>query len=156
MIKENIKYARSSTTKNTKHSLPKGNCWNGVGRFHCYHKNISSHQRNPKKNQCSLPRHKHLDNNNRLCYNLIIMERNFNHLNVWLPKKLKQAGLTVEQLSFKAKCSRASLYYYMQDINRPETQVMVRICHVFGVPLSEGLRQYTPKQVGRPRGTGAN
>jgi transcriptional regulator with XRE-family HTH domain len=78
------------------------------------------------------------------------MEKDFNLLGTWLPPLVKKTGLTFEQFARKVKVSRTAIYAYMVDNNRPETQTMVRICRVLGVPLEEGLRQYTPKKRGNP------
>jgi transcriptional regulator with XRE-family HTH domain len=79
------------------------------------------------------------------------MAKDFNHINRWLPPLLKSKGLTMEKFSRKVKVSRAAVYAYMTDRNRPDSQIMLRMCRVLGVPFEEGLKQYVPKQVGRPR-----
>jgi transcriptional regulator with XRE-family HTH domain len=78
------------------------------------------------------------------------MKKDFNNLKIWLEELLTRYKLSVEDLSKEADISRTSLYHYMNDKMRPTEQTMVRICHVFNVPLEEGLSQYTPKKAGRP------
>lgn len=75
----------------------------------------------------------------------------FNNLEVWLKPKIEALNLSVEGFAAKAGVSRASLYFYLKDKSRPSEQAMVKICQTLGVPLEEGLKQYTPKKVGRPR-----
>lgn len=78
--------------------------------------------------------------------------RDFNNIREWLLPKLETLDLSVEQFSREIGISRASLYFYMNDRARPSTQVMAKICHRVGVPFEEGLAQYTPRKVGRPKG----
>lgn len=77
------------------------------------------------------------------------MGKDFSNLGDWLPKQLRRVGLSVEQLARLAGLSRASVYFYIDDTCRPTEQSMVKICSVLGVPLDVGLRQYTPRQIGR-------
>ena len=80
------------------------------------------------------------------------METNYNHLDKWLTELLDHRQLSVEQLAEAVGLSRSSVYFYLQDKTRPDEDTMVRICNFLGVPLEEGLRQYTPRKRGRPRG----
>lgn len=88
-----------------------------------------------------------------LCYT-VIMARDFNNLKRWMLPKIDKLGITIEDFGNKAGVGRCSLYRYFSDKARPTEQVMVRICRVLGVPFEEGLRQYTPKPNGRPKGSG--
>jgi len=81
------------------------------------------------------------------------MRKNLNNIQVWLEPKLAAAGLSVERFARMCRVSRTSMYFYLIDTSRPTEQTMVRMCHVLGVPLEEGLAQYTPKKNGRPKGT---
>lgn len=81
------------------------------------------------------------------------MGQDFNHLKEWLSSHLEQRQLSVEEFSDMVDLSRASVYFYFQDKTRPDEATMARICTFLGVPLEEGLRQYTPRPRGRPRGT---
>jgi DNA-binding XRE family transcriptional regulator len=78
----------------------------------------------------------------------------YNHIAVWLDPHLIRLGLSVEKFADRCQVSRASLYFYLKDTCRPSTGVMARICRVLGVPLEEGLRQFTPRKGGRPAGSG--
>jgi transcriptional regulator with XRE-family HTH domain len=78
-------------------------------------------------------------------------DRDFNNLHRWLPAKLKKAGLSVERLSQLANITRATIYFWMTDKARPSEDTMLRVCRVLGVPFEEGLRQFSPKTMGRPR-----
>lgn len=78
------------------------------------------------------------------------MEKDYNHLKKWLPPLVKKLGLTFEQFARKSKVSRTAIYNYMSDADRPESDTMVRMCRILGVPFEEGLRQYTPKKRGNP------
>ena len=77
----------------------------------------------------------------------------FNRIKEWLEPKLAEMGISVETFSRMCGLSKASIYFYMADTTRPDEQSMAKICHALGVPLEEGLAQYTPKYKGRPRGT---
>jgi transcriptional regulator with XRE-family HTH domain len=78
--------------------------------------------------------------------------KDFNHLEEWLLPKIKERKLSVEKFSRLVKISKASIYFWFNDVTRPDTQTMVRVCQVLGVPLEEGLRQYTPRAEGRQPG----
>lgn len=80
--------------------------------------------------------------------------RDYNRIKQWLLPKLDTKGVSVEQFSREVGISRAELYFYFADKHRPSEQVMARICHALNVPFEEGLRQYTPRRNGRPRGSG--
>lgn len=76
--------------------------------------------------------------------------RDYSRLDKWLPEVIYKTGMSVEHFSYKAGISKQSLYFYMADKYRPSTQIMARICRTAGVPLEEGLQQYTPRRNGRP------
>lgn len=80
--------------------------------------------------------------------------KEFNRLPKWLAEKIAAKGITVEHFAWKVKISRGSIYYYLRGMVKPTTQAMVRICRALGVPLEEGLQQYSPSQMGRPKGSG--
>lgn len=80
-------------------------------------------------------------------------ERDFSNLPTWLPRKIKTTGLKMSQIANHTGISRATLYEYLSDKSRPSEQVMLRLCRVLGVPFEQGLAQYTPKPMGRPRGS---
>lgn len=75
-----------------------------------------------------------------------------NNLHKWLPAQCERAGISLERLSQLAEVSRASLYKWMADDDRPSEEAMQRVCSALGVDLIEGMNQYTPKKRGRPRG----
>jgi len=79
-------------------------------------------------------------------------ESGFNHIREWLLPKLDTIGISVEAFADMADISRASIYFYLNDQSRPSTQSMARICRVLGVPVEEGLSQYTSKPLGRGDG----
>lgn len=79
--------------------------------------------------------------------------KEFNNLPEWLSKRIKDKKITVERFAWKVKVSRGSLYYYLNGHSKPSSQVMVRICRELRVPLEEGLKQYSPSVIGRPKGT---
>ena len=76
----------------------------------------------------------------------------YNHIREWLGHHLQQKNLSVEQLARKAGLSRAMIYFYIEDRNRPSSNSMARICKVLGVPLEEGMKQFTPRKPGPPFG----
>jgi transcriptional regulator with XRE-family HTH domain len=78
----------------------------------------------------------------------------FNRIKEWLLSKLEERGQSVEQFSRQCGLSKAALYFYLSDKNRPSEANMRRICDALGCSLIEGLRQYTPKKNGRPKGLG--
>jgi transcriptional regulator with XRE-family HTH domain len=75
-------------------------------------------------------------------------DEGFNHLGEWLPPLLAANNLSVEELANETGLTRASIYFYLTDQTRPTEENMVRICHALGVPLIEGLKQYTPRKRG--------
>lgn len=76
----------------------------------------------------------------------------FSNIRDWLLPLLDERGLSVEEFSNQVGVTRAAVYHYLKDTNRPSEQVMIKMCQVLGVPPEEGLRQYTPKVAGRPSG----
>lgn len=78
------------------------------------------------------------------------MDKDYNNIREWLLPKLDALNLSIEQFARKAKISRASVYFYLDDTYRPSTGIMLRMCEVLGVPLAEGLRQYSERKPGRP------
>jgi transcriptional regulator with XRE-family HTH domain len=78
------------------------------------------------------------------------MEKDFNHLNKWIPKRLAERGWSVEKLANHSGISRTAVYRWMYDDDRPEEETMLKVCRALDVPLEEGLRQYVPKKKGRP------
>lgn len=79
-------------------------------------------------------------------------KRDFNHIKEWLEPLLAKRGLSAEKFARLCGLSRASVYFYMNDCSRPTEETMATMCKVLGVPYSQGLSQYTPKQNGRPSG----
>jgi transcriptional regulator with XRE-family HTH domain len=77
--------------------------------------------------------------------------KDFNNLNVWLKGHLDRRGWSVERLSREAGLSRAIIYFYMNDTYRPDEESIANVCKALGVPVTEGLKQYTPRVEGRPR-----
>lgn len=80
------------------------------------------------------------------------MERDFNNLKQWLPPLIEKLDISYEKFARACGVTRPMIYYYLSDKYRPETQTMIRMCQVLGVPPEEGLSQYTPRKVGRPLG----
>jgi transcriptional regulator with XRE-family HTH domain len=80
------------------------------------------------------------------------MEQNFNNLGTWLPPLIEKLDMSYEQFARACGITRPMVYFYIADRYRPETQTMIRICQVLGVSAEEGLAQYTPRKVGRPKG----
>jgi transcriptional regulator with XRE-family HTH domain len=77
------------------------------------------------------------------------MEANFNRIKEWLDPKLKRMGISPEEFARRCGLSKASIYFYRVDATRPDVGSMTKMCEVLGVPLDEGLAQYTPKRSGR-------
>jgi len=76
----------------------------------------------------------------------------YNRIKQWLLPILDSKGISVESFARSVGISRATVYFYMNDRHRPDEQIMAQMCHVLGVSVEEGLRQYTPKKWGRPCG----
>jgi transcriptional regulator with XRE-family HTH domain len=77
--------------------------------------------------------------------------KSFSNLPVWLPAQLKKSGIkSWEQLARKAGVSRASIYFWLRDDDRPTTASMAKLCKALKVPLAEGLKQYSEKPRGNP------
>lgn len=82
------------------------------------------------------------------------MEREWNNLPTWLPQQISKLEMTVERFAWQSKVPRTSLYVYINGSTKPSTRAMAKICKALGVPLEEGLRQYSPTKMGRPVGSG--
>lgn len=82
-------------------------------------------------------------------------QADYNRIKEWLIPILEGKGMTIEQLASAVGVTRSVIYYYIHDKSRPSEKVMISMCRVLGVPAEEGLRQYTPKKVGRPAGIGS-
>lgn len=80
------------------------------------------------------------------------MSKDFNNIKQWILPKLEQMEMSIEQFANLAGITRTAVYNYLNDRNRPSTQTMARMCEVLGVPLLEGLQQYSEKKAGRPYG----
>jgi transcriptional regulator with XRE-family HTH domain len=74
----------------------------------------------------------------------------YNNLKDWLLPRIQDSGMTVEEFANSVGLSRASLYHYMNDTCRPNTETMARICEALGESLAEGLAQYSQRPLGRP------
>jgi hypothetical protein len=101
------------------------------------------------------------------------MQKDFNHLNVWLTEKLEERRMSVEELSTEAKVSRSIVYGWLSDRFRPTGRTLLRVVHVLSetpvvivkngntsrvkreVPYEEALRQFSPRVLGRPKGSGS-
>ncbi len=73
-----------------------------------------------------------------------------NQIKSWLDSKLQERNLSVESFAHSCGISRAAIYFFRSDKNRPTKITMMRMCQVLGVPAEEGLAQYIPKTSGRP------
>lgn len=80
------------------------------------------------------------------------MTKDFNNIKDWLIPILDKKGWSVEEFGRKLGLTRAAVYHYLNDSRRPTEERMSQICKVLGVPLSEGMAQFTPRTLGRPRG----
>ena len=80
------------------------------------------------------------------------MDKDFNRIREWLTPLLQERGLSVERFANEVGLTRTSVYRYMNDEKRPDSDSMARMCHFLGRPLEEGLQQYTPRIEGRPKG----
>jgi transcriptional regulator with XRE-family HTH domain len=74
----------------------------------------------------------------------------FNHLKAFIEPMLQERAMSVEQFARACGVTRAMMYFYFKDTNRPSEQVAIRMSQVLGVTAEEVLGQYTPKKVGRP------
>ncbi len=81
---------------------------------------------------------------------IVFSMADYNRIREWLDPKLDSMGISVEQFANKCGLTRAMVYFYRDDKHRPSTGNMAKMCHVLGVPLEEGLRQYTPRRSGPP------
>lgn len=81
-----------------------------------------------------------------------VVKNDYNHLKAWMLPMLQDRGLSIEKFSDLVGVSKTVVYNWMHDLNRPTEETMVVVCRELGRPLEEGLRQYTPKPLGRPPG----
>jgi transcriptional regulator with XRE-family HTH domain len=84
-----------------------------------------------------------------------------NNLREWLigtseyPGLLRMKDLSVEAFAHKVGLRRATLYYYLEDKNRPSSESLAKMCHILGVSLQEGLKHVDPRAPGRPKSKAA-
>jgi transcriptional regulator with XRE-family HTH domain len=76
----------------------------------------------------------------------------YNHLKKWLRPRIKEAGWTFQKFAEEVGITRAALYFYFDDINRPTPKVIERMCALLEVPIEEGMAQVTQRSPGRPAG----
>lgn len=79
--------------------------------------------------------------------------KDFNNIREWLVPLLEGKKLSIERFARQVGVSKAVVYFYLSDTSRPTEETMKRMCDVLQVPFEEGLRQYTPKKNGRPKGS---
>lgn len=92
------------------------------------------------------------------------MAKDYNNLKKWIEKMCKDAGLPIYKVANRAGVSRAIIYNWMIDRNRPDEDTLLRVAQVFADHtgrkseeiFAEGLTQYTTRPKGRPRGSGGN
>lgn len=60
--------------------------------------------------------------------------------------------LSMEKFATLIGVSRASVYFWLEDITRPSERSMAKVCNALGESLAEGLAQFSPKRMGRPTG----
>lgn len=84
--------------------------------------------------------------------NLMEPKPNFNNLKEYLTPKIDALELSYEQFARACGVTRAMIYFYMADKNRPTEEVAAKIAKVLQVDLAEVLQQYTPRKIGRPKG----
>ena len=75
----------------------------------------------------------------------------FNRIKEWLMPKLEAMNLSIEEFADATGLTRSSIYNYLCDRNRPDRFAIAKITRVLGVPIEEGLHQYTARPRGRPR-----
>jgi len=75
----------------------------------------------------------------------------FSNLGKWLPQKMADKGMSAEQLGNACGVSRSAIYFFISDKNRPTEMTMMKICRALDADFADGLRQYTPRPMGRPR-----
>ena len=75
----------------------------------------------------------------------------FNKLEPWMTAKMEARDMTVEELAEAVGISKATIYAYWKDKQRPSLDSMIAICKVFHCNLEEGLAQYTAVDIGRPK-----
>lgn len=84
-------------------------------------------------------------------------KQDFNNLKPWIEKMCKAAGLPIYKLANRANVSRQTIYGWMSDRYRPDSETMLRIAQVLATATggdsskiyAEGLAQYTPRLEGR-------
>ncbi len=80
------------------------------------------------------------------------MSQDFSNLKTWLPPLIEKIDMSYEKFARAVGITRPMIYFYLSDKYRPESQTMIRMCQILGVPAEEGLAQYSPRKVGRPQG----
>lgn len=76
-----------------------------------------------------------------------------NNLKGWLRTKIEERGISISKLADETGLTRAIIYFYMSDVNRPTQMNLQKICDVLGADINEAMALYTPKKVGRPIGS---
>lgn len=89
------------------------------------------------------------------------MAKDFNRLKPWIEKQTQLAGLPIYKLANRAGISRASIYAWMNDTTRPDSETLLRVVQVLADHTdqdsaklhAEALAQYTNRPEGRAPGT---
>lgn len=88
------------------------------------------------------------------------MARDFNKLKAWVEKYAKESNLPIYKIANRAGIARATIYSWMNDKYRPDSEQVLKVAQVFAAHtnhtseelFAEGLRQYTPRAEGRQPG----
>ena len=86
--------------------------------------------------------------------------KDYNHLDKWIPAQIKKTGLPIFKVANRIGISRASIYAWMKDTTRPDSDTMLKFAQVIAgfsgedsdKLFAEGLSQYTNRPEGRKSG----
>lgn len=86
--------------------------------------------------------------------------KDYNHLGRWLPGQIEKTGMPMFKIANRAGLSRGSVYGWMTDRYRPDSETLLKFLQVIADLTdqdsaklhAEGLRQYTNRPEGRRSG----
>lgn len=86
--------------------------------------------------------------------------KDYNNLGTWLPLQIEKTGMPMFKITNRAAMSRATVYGWMSDRYRPDSESLLKFLQVIAdltgqdsaKLLAEGLRQYTNRPEGRKTG----
>jgi hypothetical protein len=91
---------------------------------------------------------------------IMTKKRDYNNLGKWLPVQIEKTGIPMFKVAMRAGVSRASVYAWMVDKTRPDSETMLKFVQVLAnltgqdstALHAEALSQYINRPEGRKAG----